>query len=753
MKRTVAVLAALSVLAGASCSKKKPTLDEFLMSNADESSVASQTAEIVSTNAKTYRKTVLEAPENMAGVSGIITSGSDVYISGIDEEMSAHIWKTDEAFSEFTELKMNVKSWQDYAFLARSSDGFCTLTTHFSYDGLPFPTKEELYNSDSELYRDAERRTYSIERYDSQGNLVSSTDLNFPDEKYYSGEMGSVGFCANPDNTYTVAVSDAFYKFSADGELLSSGSIGERIVNNFGMTKSGSILCSVFDNDSSDTSDTYKILTVDPVTLRIISETDSQDCYFDRIVTGRGDYSAIVSSMYTLYGFSNGKLSKIVDLSSMNISSDTFTCIGEESFIVIDKSGDRVRIYRCDPRSDDELKELSVVRVAGMSFGDLADLADEFNAEHEGEILLDTSYEFTGAVGGSENHGGKGDFGKNVIQSILAGDPPDLVVTSDYVSMQNIAAKGGFADLYKFIDSDPDLSREDFLPNVLSLNEYDGRLCMIPHGFSIQTMVAKSKWTAGAGENWTSAQMNAAIAQMPAGMAFDSDYTDSENFMWGYFFFYSSSYIDYENRKCSFDSPEFITMLKLMKNGPFGKYVDVDQLLDEGREDEYMKLKEEAVMRDESLVTGGFGDYSSYKEMTEMFGDEPFTIVGSPSENGKGGAMHFGYTFGIIDGSEVADSAWEAVKFFLSDRLQKSASQNGFGGNLDGNSVLVKYQSGDSRFDDYVRSIGKTATYDYKIFDIIQEESAAFLAGEKSAEQVAQIIQSRVSILISEQDY
>lgn len=750
MKRIFAVLAALSVLAGASCSKKKPTLDEFLMSNGDESSVAFQTAEIVSTNVKTYRKTVLEVPENMVGANSIITIGSDVYISGIDEEMYAHIWKTDESFSEFTELNMNTKSWQDYAFLARSSDGFCTLTTHFSYDGLPFPTKEEIYNGDSELYRDAERRTYSIERYNTNGTLVSSTDLKFTDEKYYSGEMGSVGFCANPDNTYTVAVSDAFYKFSADGELISSDSIGERLVNNFGMTKSGSILCSV---NSTDSSATYRILTVDPVTLRIISETDSQDCYFECIVTGRGDHSAIVSSSYTLYGFSNGKLSKIVDLGSMNIRSDTFACIGEESFIVIDNTGDGVRIYRCDPRSDDELKELRVVKVAGMTGGDFADLADEFNAEHEGEILLDMSYEFTDTIGGSEVHGGKGSLGKEVISSILAGDPPDLVVTSEYVSMQNIAAKGGFADLYKFIDNDPDLSREDFLPNVLSLNEYGGRLCMIPHGFSIQTMVAKTKWTAGAGENWTSAQMDAAIAQMPAGMAFNSDYASEDDYMWNYFFFYSSSYIDYENRKCSFDSPEFITMLKLMKNGPFGKSVDVDQLIDEGREDEYMKLEKEAIMRDESLVTEGFGDYSSYKEMTEMFGDEPFTIVGSPSENGKGGAMHFGYTFGIVEGSEVADAAWEAVKFFLSDRLQKSAAQNGFGGNLDGNSVLVKYQSGDSRFDDYVRSIGKTATYDYKIFDIIQEESAAFLAGEKSAEQVAQIIQSRVSILISEQAY
>ena len=55
-------------------------------------------------------------------------------------------------------------------------------------------------------------------------------------------------------------------------------------------------------------------------------------------------------------------------------------------------------------------------------------------------------------------------------------------------------------------------------------------------------------------------------------------------------------------------------------------------------------------------------------------------------------------------------------------------------------------------FEDFIINI-KPNTYYYneEIYNIITEESNAYFAGDKSAEQTAEIIQNRVSILISEQ--
>ena len=43
------------------------------------------------------------------------------------------------------------------------------------------------------------------------------------------------------------------------------------------------------------------------------------------------------------------------------------------------------------------------------------------------------------------------------------------------------------------------------------------------------------------------------------------------------------------------------------------------------------------------------------------------------------------------------------------------------------------------------------AEYDQRIMDIVNEEAAAFFAGQNSAAQAAAIIQSRVSIYVNEQ--
>ena len=55
-----------------------------------------------------------------------------------------------------------------------------------------------------------------------------------------------------------------------------------------------------------------------------------------------------------------------------------------------------------------------------------------------------------------------------------------------------------------------------------------------------------------------------------------------------------------------------------------------------------------------------------------------------------------------------------------------------------------------NKFIDFVGSIEKCAYYDEDIQAIISEETASFFAGQKSAEEVARVIQSRVEIYVNE---
>ena len=51
---------------------------------------------------------------------------------------------------------------------------------------------------------------------------------------------------------------------------------------------------------------------------------------------------------------------------------------------------------------------------------------------------------------------------------------------------------------------------------------------------------------------------------------------------------------------------------------------------------------------------------------------------------------------------------------------------------------------------DLIKSINRAANYDEELLKIVQEESAGFLEGQKSAQEVAGIIQSRAKIYINE---
>ena len=50
-----------------------------------------------------------------------------------------------------------------------------------------------------------------------------------------------------------------------------------------------------------------------------------------------------------------------------------------------------------------------------------------------------------------------------------------------------------------------------------------------------------------------------------------------------------------------------------------------------------------------------------------------------------------------------------------------------------------------------IESTEKVVNYDSSIYDIVAEQSAAFFAGQKSAEEVAKLVQSKANIFVNEQ--
>lgn len=73
-----------------------------------------------------------------------------------------------------------------------------------------------------------------------------------------------------------------------------------------------------------------------------------------------------------------------------------------------------------------------------------------------------------------------------LLRDISTGEGIDLIVADGY----SIDTAVGFTDLYPFLDADPELSRESFVPGLLPGIERNGRLSEIWSGFSIYTFAS-----------------------------------------------------------------------------------------------------------------------------------------------------------------------------------------------------------------------------------------------------------------------
>ena len=75
---------------------------------------------------------------------------------------------------------------------------------------------------------------------------------------------------------------------------------------------------------------------------------------------------------------------------------------------------------------------------------------------------------------------------ERLLRDISTGEGIDLIVSDGY----SIDTAVGFTDLYPFLDADPELSRESFVPGLLPGIERNGRLSEIWSGFSIYTFAS-----------------------------------------------------------------------------------------------------------------------------------------------------------------------------------------------------------------------------------------------------------------------
>ncbi|MBE6861868.1 MAG: hypothetical protein E7497_03080 [Ruminococcus sp.] len=353
---------------------------------------------------------------------------------------------------------------------------------------------------------------------------------------------------------------------------------------------------------------------------------------------------------------------------------------------------------------------------------------------------------------------------------LVSGNTPDIVsLPSD--SMYVLVNGGYLADLYPLMESGGDISKDDFLPNVLEGLEYKDKLPVICSDFYIMTAVAKTSNVGADSENWSLNEVVEFYNNLPSDTDLLYKIWEWESLMSGNtletFIMRKivRDCVDYENAECSFGST-FIDAVNFLQGKDFLK----SNLVQDPEKD--ISAQAWSLINDKAFVNcthiSGMDAYLS-QETSSVFGGEDITFVGYPSESGCGAIVRTGTMYGILGDSDSKQEAWEFIASqlkssenipVLTERLEKqAASQKTDSFALrkpqqlpypENNTEITISDETVQKTVDYIMSVEFDPYYDTQVENIIREEYTSVLSGEKTIDECIEILESRISIYLSE---
>ena len=387
---------------------------------------------------------------------------------------------------------------------------------------------------------------------------------------------------------------------------------------------------------------------------------------------------------------------------------------------------------------------------------------------------------------------------------IISGSVPDIFLTSN-LPIDKYAAKGVVADLNTFMDGGNGLSRDYFVPQVMSALEKDGKLYELPTSFSVQTAYALSS-IASQYDTWNVAAVQDAMTQLQEGATVFSDGWTKNTALSNCLSRNLSAFVDWTTGKCEFDSEAFQQLLAFCNSFP-AETSDGDGAIayassaDIAVDDAMWESDATRITNGKQLMsTTGMYSFDSYIWNVYAIRDK-ITFTGYPTEDGSGSSFELQMPMAISSVTKYPDAAWDFVcsiikkmntidenNYYYGFPISQAAfdaemtdimteqyqlDENGEQVDWDGDGEPDKairgsyetMENGETVYKDVyaltqedidqilgvINSTRSVYDYDQEILDIITDEVAAYFAGDKDVQTTASMIQSRVNLYVQEQ--
>ena len=363
----------------------------------------------------------------------------------------------------------------------------------------------------------------------------------------------------------------------------------------------------------------------------------------------------------------------------------------------------------------------------------LKQMVDRFNQKNADYYVVTELFD--------HNEEGSGD---RLRARIASGTGPDIFALYNDSELESLNPEVVYEDIYPYLDADKDYGREDIFTSLLKAMEHRGRLYSMPYDFMIYTFYT----TADLSLSSQTTLEDFAEAAESTGQTLFSTWFGRDG-IWKWLSTCSlGNFINENDYTCNFVDSGFISILEVCKGIPASAAAPND-------DSSLLRLDQVS-----SLI--------HVATLGEMFGDN-YAFCGCPDGTGGGHCFEVGVRYSMAAGSENKDGSWQFIREVMSPE-NDMYSFDCLPASVDMFDTMVNLAVTEGlNYPNYLKNPVTISEHDAhrlrnlieethflpekypEITQILNEEVQNFFAGDRSAEDTASIIQSRVSIFLSEQ--
>lgn len=639
------------------------------------------------------------------------------------------------------------KYWSELVYEKNSESSLLTHAKRDAFYFLKF-AEEELIEIHSYEILSGEESTVSL-NVDKDDTVVAFAVNN-------KGEYWLCKYLENED-TYSVEID----RYDAKGELLDTIVLSDLQLSEF--------VSRLFfdDEDNLNVITNFGLLQYSNSGKFIARKNAKADTYYSEL--SNNQYLTLYSGNISLV--SGDKSETILSLFEHGILQQDvreFHTFGKDGIYLITIKttdvGNKLYVYTFVPNKDtedDSKKKITIATYGGMETSvermilEYNTVNSEYVVEvidycHNDEVSLDDALIKLGA-------------------DIVSGKGPDIIDDGMF-DMNALEKQGYLEDLFPYFESDNSVDLSLYMESIIDTYVENDHLYRIPTSFRVATCYGNAQVIG----DKNVLNLNELYQIMEENPQIHTVFGAGKEITLRYLFQYNQDlFMDWEQTVCSFDSDEFKKLLTFVKN-----------------RDDYEKSEGdawEAVQNQTQLLCREF----SHGNLFFQYGKsviEDMVVIGFPSSSlSRTVAAPEGLTFSMTVNSDNKAGVWDFLKFALSKEQQDKqleANESLYGWsypvmkssfyqymenistpeyetNEDGSvsekkittyngiPIYAMTQKGKEEFIQDIESLSYNVFLDNELYNIIYEEASYYFEGQKSVDEVADIIQNRVSIYIN----